>query len=312
MLDYVAPIFMIILIGAFLKRLPQESFPKVPLSTMFPAFEWLCFYVAFPALLFSRTATLEINYETLTALAGLVFVPIFLVLFFILIGLAIFKTIPDPARSSVVQGSIRPSAYFGLGVAGLAFPEQEATLVIIALALALPVTNVISVIALSWWSGKCVSSSLIVKNILKNPTIIGTMVGVVYNILDVPLPLIFTNALNILGNIALGLGLLCVGAGLELHFKGKLPWTMIWTNSMKMILLPFSTYLICTYFGVDSHLTLAVCFYASLPAAPNTYIMARQMGGDASLMALIVTSQALLAMFTVPIWLSIIGTRFVP
>ena len=41
--------------------------------------------------------------------------------------------------------------------------------------------------------------------------------------------------------------------------------------------------------------------YAALPTASNAYIMARQMGGDAPLMASLVTWQTLLAAATVPL-----------
>lgn len=304
MLDYVAPIFLIILIGTALKKLPPELFPKAPLSTLFPALEWLCFYVAFPALLFSRTAQMEISSATIYSLAGLVFIPIFAVLAMVLVGIRFYKSLPSPAKSSVVQGSIRPSTYFGLGVAGLALPEQSSTLVMLSLALALPITNVIAVIALSWWSGKTVSKTHIIKNILKNPTILGTLTGMLYNMTDWPLPAAVGNAMTILGDVALGLGLLCVGAGLELKMKGALPLAIVATNTAKMVILPIITYLLCLQFEIPMDVTVAVCFYAGLPAAPNAYIMARQLGGDARLMASLITSQTLLAMITVPMWLS--------
>jgi malonate transporter and related proteins len=49
-----------------------------------------------------------------------------------------------------------------------------------------------------------------------------------------------------------------------------------------------------------------VIFHA-LPMAPSAYILARQMGGDARLMAGILTTQTALAIVTLPIWISLFG-----
>ena len=49
--------------------------------------------------------------------------------------------------------------------------------------------------------------------------------------------------------------------------------------------LPLLAVLICRWLGASEPVTVAACFYAALPTASNAYIIARQMGGDAPLMA---------------------------
>jgi len=44
---------------------------------------------------------------------------------------------------------------------------------------------------------------------------------------------------------------------------------------------------------------------AALPTATSAYILARQLGGDAPLMAGIISGQTLLAMVTIPLMLSL-------
>jgi predicted permease len=41
--------------------------------------------------------------------------------------------------------------------------------------------------------------------------------------------------------------------------------------------------------------------FAAVPTATSAYILARQMGGDAELMAAIITAQTLLSMLTLPV-----------
>ena len=72
------------------------------------------------------------------------------------------------------------------------------------------------------------------------------------------------------------------------------------TSVLKLLLMPLVAAWVCLAFGVSPAVTLAACFYCALPTAPNAYIMARQMGGDARLMASLITLQTLLAAFTVP------------
>ena len=54
-------------------------------------------------------------------------------------------------------------------------------------------------------------------------------------------------------------------------------------------------------------LTIAV-IYAMSPTAASSYTLARQLGGDAPLMAAIVTLQTLLAIVTIPITIQIVSS----
>jgi hypothetical protein len=57
-----------------------------------------------------------------------------------------------------------------------------------------------------------------------------------------------------------------------------------------------------------SGLPLAIAVLCmALPTASSAYIMARQMGGDAPLMAAITTSEHLASMFTLPLVITLLG-----
>ncbi|KKW67511.1 hypothetical protein AAV94_10135 [Lampropedia cohaerens] len=302
MLAYVTPVFLIIALGVAVKRMRNTP------PTLFPSLEWLTFYVAFPALLFLRTAQLQMDAATLKALATLVIGPVLLMLLLALLLLRWgLRALPAPARSSVVQGTTRPSTYFGLAVAGLVFPPEISALVMLALAIAMPPVNVIAVVALAWWSGQRVTARTIARNLARNPIILATLAGTLTNLSGVPLPAFLANALEILGGVALGLGLLCVGGGLVFQLQGAYPLTVILTDALKLLGLPSLTWLLCRWLAVSDDMTIAACFFAALPTAPNAYIMARQLGGDARLMASLITTQTLLSMVTVPLWLMVLG-----
>ncbi|MDH5858393.1 AEC family transporter [Lampropedia aestuarii] len=304
MLASTIPIFLIIALGVWIKRSPH------PPEGLFPALEWFSFYVAFPALLFLNTAQLTIDASALESLTLLVTLPMAAVLLLCLLGLRIARQFPDPARSSVIQGATRPSTYFGLAVAGLVFTDHIAGLIMLTLAIALPLVNVVAVVALSWWSGKKVTARSVLRNLVRNPIIVATVAGALYNATDLPIWTPLATALGILGNVALGLGLLCVGGGLVFRLEGARPVAILVTNTMKLMVLPALTWLLCQLLNVEPSTTIAACFYASLPTAPNAYIMARQMGGDARLMATLITTQTLLTIISLPLWMMWLGVDF--
>jgi malonate transporter len=60
------------------------------------------------------------------------------------------------------------------------------------------------------------------------------------------------------------------------------------------------------FFGIDGMPRTVAVIAASVPTAASSYILARQMGGDAPLMANLITVQVLMSAVTLPvmIWLA--------
>ena len=57
---------------------------------------------------------------------------------------------------------------------------------------------------------------------------------------------------------------------------------------------------------LSSFITGLLLVFAAVPTAPSAFILARQLGGDAEMMAAIITGQVLLSMLTLPIVLGIL------
>ncbi|CAN4277207.1 AEC family transporter [Pseudoxanthomonas sp. LjRoot125] len=295
MLTYVIPVLAIVLLGAALRRM--RSVP----DGLFPAMEWFSFYVAFPALLFVGTARLKLSAADALDLSLAALLPTLLLTAVVLLALQAAPQLSGPSRSSVVQGTVRPSSYFGLAVAALLFPPETTTMVMLALAICLPVVNVIAVVALAWWGSGDASARGIARALARNPIILATLAGLLFNLSGLPLPVPLAAALDILADAALALGLLCVGGGLQFQRDHLRPALLGATSALKLLALPVLAVLVCRWLDASAPVTTAACFYAALPTASNAYIMARQMGGDAPLMASLVTWQTLLAAATVPL-----------
>ncbi|MFL6587321.1 MAG: AEC family transporter [Luteimonas sp.] len=300
MLDYTIPVLLIVLLGVWLRR--SRWTPEA----FFPAIEWFSFYVAFPALLFINIARLEFTGGALRDLTAATLLPTLAMVALLVIALRFAPRLPDPSRSSIIQGAVRPSTYFGLAVASLLFEDATAALVMLALAICLPVVNVVAVVALAWWGGTRVSAARIALMLAKNPIIVGTVAGALVNVIGLQVPAPLGNGLDIVGSASLALGLICVGGGLDFKWSAARPLALGITSTLKLLALPLLAVATCRVLGADEDVTRAACFYAALPTASNAYIMARQMGGDAPLMASLITLQTLLAIVTVPLALQLL------
>ena len=73
----------------------------------------------------------------------------------------------------------------------------------------------------------------------------------------------------------------------------------------KLLALPLGVALIAAQLAVDPHSLEVAVLYASVPTSASSYVMARQMNGDAPLMAAIITFTTLAAFVTMPLvlWL---------
>lgn len=295
MLASIIPVFLIILLGVAIRH--YEWLPE----TFFPSIEKFSYNIAFPALLFAGTARLSFAGGQVGELALATLLPTFIVIGVTLLAMVGARELPGASRSSVVQGAMRPNTYFGLAVSSLFFDASTAALVMLALALCLPVVNVVSIIALSCWSGNKVNAGQIFRTLARNPIILSTLAGVLVSLSGLTLPLPLMNTLDILGKAALCLGLVCVGGGLVFSLQGLRPIALGWTSLLKLVALPLVAAKVCVLFAVSAPVALAAIFYCALPTAPNAYIMAKQLGGDSRLMASLITLQTLLAIVTVPL-----------
>jgi hypothetical protein len=115
------------------------------------------------------------------------------------------------------------------------------------------------------------------------------------------MPLAISQVFNLLGRAALPLGLLAVGAGLQIKALNTNIIIISLTCLVKLLIYPGCTALFCYSFGITGPpLTIAVLF-AGLPTASSAYILARQLGGDHELMASIITVQTAISAMTLPL-----------
>jgi predicted permease len=146
----------------------------------------------------------------------------------------------------------------------------------------------------------------IFTTVIKNPLVIACVAGLALNLLGLQLPAIIENFATILGQGSLPLGLLSVGASLQISSIRKTGNEITYACILKLILLPTLMWLSCFLFSVDNLSTAVAVLFAALPGSPLSYILAKQLGGDTRLMSSIIAVQTGVSMVSLPIIISIV------
>ncbi|MBT4769471.1 MAG: AEC family transporter [Rhodospirillaceae bacterium] len=289
-----APVFALILLGHLMHR---GRFPSV---AFWEAADRLTFYVLFPALIIHTLGRADLSDMAVGGMAAALALPVlanagFLSLLRPRLGL------DGPAYTSVFQGAIRPNTFVGLASAEALFGHAGLTLAAVAVVALIPLVNVLSALSLARHARDKTSRLMQIRLIALNPLILACLIGIGLNVSGIGLPSISAPIFAILGQAALTLGLLSVGAGLDLAAARRSGPPLWLSSGLKLIALPAMTFGLLFLFDIEGITATIALLFAALPTSATAYVMARQLGGDHTLMASIITTEVVLAIITLPV-----------
>ncbi len=203
-----------------------------------------------------------------------------------------------------------------LGVVGVTlatslFGAKGLALAAICNATIVPTVNILCVLVFARHGTARLSARGIVRQLLTNPLLAASFAGMAFQALGLRLPAGLEPALGTLGAAALPVGLLCVGAALD--FRAARSWLapVALSSLIKFGALPLVTAIVALALGLTGDALTTALLFQVMPTASSAYILARQLGGDAPLMAGITATQTVLALAAIPlamaalsIWLS--------
>ena len=290
------PVFGLILIGYLFKRI---SFPS---HEFWPMADKLTYFILMPALLIYKLSNAKFEANSVSfVLASLI--AIFLTMIILIIVNKITPT-KNSSFTSIVQGGIRFNTYVFLAISGSIFGDTGLVLSAIILTFAIPFINILCVTIFALYSDNSkLDFMYLIKTIIKNPLIIGCVVGGAINFFAIPIHVSLGNLLEILSKAALPLGLLSIGYALVLKDLKSAKKDMFISCLAKFIILPLFIYFFGKMFGLDDIMISILVLFSVLPTAPSSFILARQLGGDISLMTSIITVQTLASAFFIIIFL---------
>ncbi|HBD38721.1 MAG TPA: permease, partial [Cupriavidus sp.] len=113
--------------------------------------------------------------------------------------------------------------------------------------------------------------------------------------------------LNRLGSASTALGLMTVGAGLQMSGATGTAGPMAWWSGVKLLAMPCFAWLVGKYLPLTPLQYQIVVVYASLPTASSSYILAVRMGGNGPMVAATISAMTVVAIVTTPVWLSLVS-----
>jgi len=294
------PVFVLIMLGHVLRRL---NFPG---GDFWPRAERFTYYILFPAMLVFKLGQARLP-ASAYADTALLIVAMLLVMTAVLAAVQLFWHWSGPVFSSVYQGAIRFNSYVGLAAGGMLLGDDGLSLTAIAVAIMVPLLNLLCILMFSLVAGQDrIRVTRVLRAIATNPLIVGSVLGVLWSYFRIGFHPLLAGILEPLSNLALPMGLMTVGAGLQLSALRGASAPFLVSSTLKLLAFPLITLGLAWAFGLDGLLVQVAVLLACLPTATSAYILARQLGGDAQLMAGLISGQTLLAMVTIPLMLSLV------
>ena len=291
------PVFALIALGWAIARLKLFS------ESFWPELEKLTYYILFPALLIHRLANANFESLSLSDAAIPVITALAVTSLATFIWQFLFKA-DATDFTSVYQGAIRFNTYLALASVNALTGDEGLIIAAVVIAILIPMINLLCVSVFQLMLHRQ-SSNPYWKTLATNPLILGCLIGIGLNLSQFELPLVVMEWLGMLGKTALPLGLIAVGVGIKVRQMGHHWLSLISASAFKFIAMPLGFLLGAILLDANSLITEVLIIIAAQPTASSAYILARQLGGNTTLMANIISSQTLLAIFSIPLWLII-------
>ena len=288
------PIVILIGLGTFMRARAFVS------DAFWPQAERLSYFVLLPALFAHSLATADLASVPVLDLAGVLVLSTLIVAVVLLVASRRLNF--DPAAfTSVFQGGIRFNNYVGFTAAVALYGAPAVALAAVANAAIVPTVNILVILVFARFGTARPTFLGVVRGIVLNPLILGCAIGISLQVSGLGLPPGVDGAVRALGQASLPLGLLCVGAALDIRFLGQGLRPALVASVAKFVLMPLCAALACLALGLDGIAAAVATLFQALPTASSSYVMARQLGGDAPLMATIIALQTIAAIVTLPV-----------
>ena len=206
-------------------------------------------------------------------------------------------------KGVVIQGLFRTNVTL-IGVQLLAnlIPNADLGPISIMSAFTVITINTVSVIALETYSGRKTGGKQLLASIVKNPLIIGCLMGVLLLVSDVKLPAAAETTLRDLSRLASPLSLFLLGAFFRFKDLRQDLKLLTAVTALRLVAFPAVFLFLAAALGFRGiYFATLIPVFATPTAAPS-FAMAQRMGGDAELAGNIVVMTSLFCPLTIFAW----------
>ncbi len=293
-LNALLPVMFMVALGQFL------AWRKLPDRDGWRSIERLCYVALFPALIIlvlSRAPFDEAPWKIALTL---------LIAQILMAGTGLlallWPNVSRPAVGSIIQSNSRWNTFISLTISGVLYAEEGLALTALCAAILIPMANILSVLALSHFGE---TETGVKRNpfteLIRNPLVIACIIGAALNVTGLQPTGILNTILELVSEPAMALGLLAAGAGVNFIALRRAGLFTVFWSLVRLIGMPVLTILIARHgFGLEGVPLAVMAIATATPTATNGFILARQLGGDADMMANLIATETVLAALTMP------------
>lgn len=285
-LNITAPVFILAAIGFGWVKLGFEY--RVAFVTR------LTMTLSVPCLIFVALMKAKIDPQALAALSLASFLAYAIVSLAFLVVVKVMRLSVSTYLSPLIFGNTGnlglPLALFAFGEAGLSY-----AVVIFAVMAILSFT-------IGVW---IVSGGGSLTRVIKEPVVAATLLGALFLWQGWQTPVFLTNALELIGQMAIPIMLITLGvavARLETGDMGR----AVWLSALKVVICAGAAYLAARWFGLAPVPSAVLILQISTPVAVTSYLLAEKYGQEAQPVAGLVVASTLLSVLSLPLILAFV------
>ena len=261
----------------------------------------IVFKIFLPCMLFYNVYQSDIGAEIHSRIKLCIWAAGGLLILFVLLCLIVPKVVKQENQQGVVIQGIFRSNYviFGVAVVQNMYGVKSTTTAAILSAILVPMYNFLAVVALSIFGEKRETDwKKIILDIVKNPLIISSVLGIIFSLLGISLPTAVDTTVQDLAKLSTPIAFMILGDDLDFSkVKGNLKVASV-VLTIKLVILPLIMIPMIVMMGYrDADLLSGLLAYQT-PVAVSSYIMAQQAGADGQLAGQLVVFSSVLSIFT--------------
>lgn len=304
--NVIAPVFFLMVLGYFLVNYTSLADGKLTKQA-----NAIVFKIFLPCMLFYNVYQSDIGSEIHSRIRLCIWAAGGLLILFVLLCLIVPRIVTQENQQGVVIQGIFRSNYviFGVAVVQNMYGPKSTTTAAILSAILVPMYNFLAVVVLSIFGEKRENDwKKIILDIIKNPLIISSVLGIIFSLLGIRLPTAVDTTVQDLAKLSTPIAFMILGGDLDFSkVKGNLKTAFV-VLTIKLVILPLIMVPMVVMMGYrDADLLSGVLAYQT-PVAVSSYIMAQQAGADGQLAGQLVVFSSVLSIFTLFVTIFILRT----
>ena len=272
--------------------------------TVWAPVETLVYYLFFPVLLFHSIVKSPLDLQLASSLIGAGWA-------MGLTGIALAYSLPHwpwlgrhiPKRdhAASAQVAFRFNSFIGLALAERLAGPPGLLLIAVLIGVCVPLFNVGAV-----WPMARHAQRGFLRELVRNPLIIGTGSGLIANIMGFTVPVWLEPTVSRIGAASLAMGLMAAGAGMQFGALRRAKTLAVAVLVIRHFALPLVALGFARLFHLDPVQTTVLLAFSALPTASSCYVLAAKMGYDGAYVAGLVTLSTVLGVLSLPFALGVL------